>query len=39
MVEEEGGEDRERREKDRTWSLGQWVQTYPDPHTEDIYEW
>ncbi|KAI4871990.1 hypothetical protein NFI96_034507 [Prochilodus magdalenae] len=23
----------------RMWSIGQWVQTYPDPDTEDIYEW
>ncbi|KAL6481652.1 hypothetical protein MHYP_G00097320 [Metynnis hypsauchen] len=39
----EGGEAvREMRAEDRavrTWSIGQWVQTYPDPETEDIYEW
>ncbi|XP_072513008.1 UPF0575 protein C19orf67 homolog [Salminus brasiliensis] len=23
----------------RMWSVGQWVQTYPDPDTEDIDEW
>ncbi|KAG9262482.1 hypothetical protein AMEX_G24256 [Astyanax mexicanus] len=23
----------------RMWSIGQWVQTDPDPYTEDIYEW
>ncbi|XP_036419263.1 UPF0575 protein C19orf67 homolog, partial [Colossoma macropomum] len=38
----EGEAVREMRADDRavrTWSIGQWVQTYPDPETEDIYEW
>ncbi|KAK2909162.1 hypothetical protein Q8A67_004999 [Cirrhinus molitorella] len=24
---------------ERIWSIGQWVQTYPDPETEDINDW
>ncbi|XP_051801220.1 UPF0575 protein C19orf67 homolog [Acanthochromis polyacanthus] len=23
----------------RMWSIGQWVQLYPDPDTEDIFDW
>ncbi|XP_076839338.1 UPF0575 protein C19orf67 homolog [Brachyhypopomus gauderio] len=23
----------------RMWSIGQWVQTYPDPGTDSIYDW
>ncbi|XP_045075903.1 UPF0575 protein C19orf67 homolog [Coregonus clupeaformis] len=23
----------------RMWSIGQWVQTQPEPVTDDIYEW
>ncbi|XP_061086486.1 UPF0575 protein C19orf67 homolog [Conger conger] len=23
----------------RTWSIGQWIQTDPDPQEEDIYDW
>ncbi|XP_030634784.1 UPF0575 protein C19orf67 homolog [Chanos chanos] len=23
----------------RMWSIGQWIQTHPDPQTEDIYDW
>uniref|UniRef100_A0A3B4EC47 Uncharacterized protein n=1 Tax=Pygocentrus nattereri TaxID=42514 RepID=A0A3B4EC47_PYGNA len=49
--ETEGGEGRQEEKKERgmegtqvdravtMWSIGQWVQTYPDPETEDIYEW
>ncbi|XP_076134079.1 UPF0575 protein C19orf67 homolog [Alosa pseudoharengus] len=37
--EEEEGERRERRSEVKMWSIGQWVQTYPNPETDDIYEW
>ena len=23
----------------RGWSIGRWVQTFPDPDTGDIYDW
>ncbi|XP_062375548.1 UPF0575 protein C19orf67 homolog [Sardina pilchardus] len=41
LSEGEGGEERRRRESGgvKMWSIGQWVQTYPDPETDDIYEW
>ncbi|KAJ8378534.1 hypothetical protein AAFF_G00239170 [Aldrovandia affinis] len=34
----ERGPETERR-VGRSWSIGQWVQTDPDPEEEDIYEW
>ncbi|XP_041960340.1 UPF0575 protein C19orf67 homolog isoform X2 [Alosa sapidissima] len=37
--EEEEGERRERRSEVKMWSIGQWVQTHPNPETDDIYEW
>ncbi|XP_063063052.1 UPF0575 protein C19orf67 homolog [Engraulis encrasicolus] len=46
--EEEEGEERKRRRREsegvgpsiiRMWSIGQWIQTHPNPHTQDIYEW
>ncbi len=24
---------------ERIWSIGRWIQTYPDPDTEDITDW
>ncbi|XP_062865711.1 UPF0575 protein C19orf67 homolog [Trichomycterus rosablanca] len=42
VAEEALGEKANKTTEEKTvkmWSIGQWVQTYPDPSSEDIYNW
>uniref|UniRef100_A0A4W4GYB4 Uncharacterized protein n=1 Tax=Electrophorus electricus TaxID=8005 RepID=A0A4W4GYB4_ELEEL len=38
-VGERGGRGEEGQTRKGMWSIGQWVQTYPDPNADHIYDW